>query len=319
MDNQLYQELLTEIRKKFTKNSAMVNALADILRIEKGAVYRRLRQEVPFTLNEIALIAKDLMISLDNVIGVEGQRSIPFQLNLPNFIFPQNADYELLNVYLAFLRSINRSENSEMASASNALPYDLSFKFHNLILLCLFKWNFHYNSDKVIPYHQISVFPEMERLMTDCTLEMNHFGKTSYVLDNRIFRLIVDDIHYFNTIRLIEKDDIQKIKEDLFSLLDYLEKMALTGQFQETGNLVNLYISDINITTSYAYLESENIRFSMIKTFILSSVNSTDEITFEKMKKWIYSLIKISTLITLTNERQRVLYFEKQRKIINEL
>jgi len=319
MNTQLYQVLLTEIRKRFVKNSEMVNVLADILRIEKGAVYRRLRQEVPFTFNEIAVIAKKLMISLDNMIGIEGQKSIPFQMHLPDFIFPQESDYYILNTYITFLRSINQSENSVMASASNPIPYDLSFKFNNLIRLYLFKWNFHYNSDKVMPYHQISIFPEMKRLMTEYTMEIKKFNKVFYILDNRAFRLFVDDIHYFNTIRLIEKDDIQKIKEDLLSMLDYLEKMAVTGQFQETGNLVNLYISDIDITTSYTYLESENIHFSMIKTFILSSVNSTDEITFERMKKWIHSLIKISTLITLTNERQRVLYFEKQRRIVSEL
>jgi hypothetical protein len=118
---------------------------------------------------------------------------------------------------------------------------------------------------------------------------------------------------------MIEKSDILKIKEDLFSMLDYLEKIAITGQFIETGNAVNLYISDIDITAHYTYLEAKNMRCSMVKTFILSSVNSLDEQTFEKMKKWIHSLIKISTLITLTNEKQRVLYFEKQRKIVNEL
>jgi len=319
MDNQLHQVLLTEIQRRFTKNSEMVNALADILRIEKGAVYRRLRQDVPFTFNEISIIAKSLMVSLDNLIGIEGQKSIPFQMHLPDFIFPQDSDYYILNTYLNFLRSINQSENSEMASASNALPYDFAFKFRELIPLYLFKWNFHYNSDKVIPYHQITIQPEMERIMTEYTLEMKKFKKSSYILDNRVFRLFVDDIHYFNSIRLIEKDDIQKVKEALHTMLDYLEKMAVTGEFQETGIPVNLYISDIDITTSYSYLESENIHFSMVKTFILSSVNSTDITTFERMKKWIHSLIKISTLITLTNERQRVLYFEKQRKIVNEL
>ena len=319
MDNQLHQVLLTEIQRRFTKNSEMVNALADILRIEKGAVYRRLRQDVPFTFNEISIIAKSLMVSLDNLIGIEGQKSIPFQMHLPDFIFPQDSDFYILNTYLNFLRSINQSENSEFASASNALPYDLAFKFRELIPLYLFKWNFHYNSDKVIPYHQITIQPEMERIMTEYTLEMKKFKKSSYILDNRVFRLFVDDIHYFNSIRLIEKDDIQKVKEALHTMLDYLEKMAVTGEFQETGIPVNVYISDIDITTSYSYLESENIHFSMVKTFILSSVNSTDITTFERMKKWIHSLIKISTLITLTNERQRVLYFEKQRKIVNEL
>jgi len=319
MDNQLHQALLTEIQRRFDKSSTMVNALADILRIEKGAVYRRLKQEVPFTFDEISLIAKKLMFSLDNLIGLEGPKSIPFQMHLPDFIFPKDSDYYILETYLTFLRSINRSENSEVAIAANALPYDLAFKFPDLIQLYLFKWNFHYNSDKVIPFHDISVYPEMKRIMTEYTMEMKKFGKICYIFDNRLFRLFVDDIHYFNKIRLIEKDDIQKVKENLFVMLDYLEKLAVTGHFEETGNSAYLYISDIDITTSYTYLESEDTHFSMVKMFILSSVNSTDESTFERMKKWIHSLIKISSLITLTNERQRVLYFEKQRKIINEL
>jgi len=319
MDNQLHQALLTEIQKRFPKSSAMINALAEILRIEKGAVYRRLRQEVPFTFNEISIIAKNLMISLDNLIGIEGQKSIPFQMQLPDFLFPQDSDYYILNTHITFLRSINQSVNSVIASASNALPYDLSFKFPYLTLLYFFKWNFHYNNDKVIPYHQVAIQPEIEGILAEYTMEIKKINKTCYIFDNRIFRLIVDDIHYFNSIRLVEKNDIQKIKEDLFSMLDYLEQMAITGQFQETGNPVNLYISDVDITTSYSYLESENIHFSMVKTFILSSVNSTDENTFERMKKWIHSLIKISTLITSTNERQRVMYFERQRKIVNEL
>ena len=319
MDNQLHQALLAEMQRRFTKSSEMVNALSDILLIEKGAVYRRLRQEVPFTFDEISLIAKSLMISLDNMICIEGPKSIPFQMHLPDFIFPEDSDYHILHTYLDFLRSINRSENSEVAIASNALPYDLAFKFPDLIQLYLFKWNFHYNSDNVIPFHDIAIYPEMKSIMTEYTMEMKKFCKVSYIFDNRLFRLFVDDIHYFNKIRLIEKEDIQKLKEIFFLMLDYLEKLAVTGHFEETGNPVNLYISDIDITTSYTYLESENIHFSMVKTFILSSINSTNENTFERMKKWIHSLIKISALITLTNEKQRVLYFENQRKIVNEL
>jgi len=57
----------------------------------------------------------------------------------------------------------------------------------------------------------------------------------------------------------------------------------------------------------------------MIKAFILSYITSFDENTFEKMKHWIHALVKISTLITLTNEKQRVLFFERQRNIVNEL
>ena len=319
MDNLLYQLLLSEIQKSFPKKAMMVSTLADILRIERGAVYRRLRQEVPFTFNEIAAIARNLKISLDNMIGLDHGKSIPFELRLPEFVSPQETDYYILNAYVSFLRTLTQSENTEMGSVSNVLPIDLSSGFYYLSLFDFFKWNFHYNNEKMKPFHQISIPQGMEKFLKEYAMEIRKFNKVSYVFDNKMFQLFVDDINYFNSIRLIEKDDILKIKEDLLSALDYLEKMAITGQFKETGNSVNLYISDIDITTSYTYMETEDIHFSLVKMFILSSVTSLDKKTFDKMKKWIHSLIKISTLITLTNEKQRVMYFEQQRKIINEL
>jgi hypothetical protein len=319
MDNHYYQFLLTEIRKVFTKNSVMVNTLADILRIERGAVYRRLRKEVPFTFNEIALIAKHLRISIDRVIGIDTQNTIPFQSRIPDFISPQEEDFSMLDFYTRLIRSTNRSENSEMASIANVLPCELICRFQYLFRFYLFIWNFHLNNDKVIPFAQISIPPDMNRFLEEYTVEVRMFNKTSFIFDDRVFQLFVKDIHYFHTIRLIDREAILKIKEDLFSMLDYLEDMALTGQFKETGKPVNLYVSDVDITTNYTYFESTNINLSMVKIFFLSSVTSMDANIFDKMKKWIQSLIKISTLITLTNEKQRVLYFEKQRKLVNKL
>jgi len=319
MNEKLYQDLMAEIWKMFPKKSVMIDTLAEMLKIEKGAVYRRIRQEVPFTFNEIAIIAKYLNISLDSIVGIERVKSAPFQMGLPNFVSPQEEDYYILDIYLKHLRSINTLENSEAATITNVLPQDLFSEFQYLILFYLFVWNYHYSSEQVKPYHQISTSPRIYKYMKDYMLEMKKFNKTCFVFDSRMFQLFVERVNYFNSIRMIEREDVLKIKEDLFSFMDYLEKIAITGQFKETGNDVNLYISDIDVTTSYTYWGAQNTHVSMVKAFVLSYVTSYDERTFEKMKKWIQSLIKISTLITLTNERQRVLYFEKQRKIINEL
>jgi len=319
MDNRLYQTLLNEIKKVFPKKSIMVNTLSDILRIEKGAVYRRLRQDVPFTFNEIAIITKHLRISLDNIIGIEVKKSALARLRLPDFISPQEEDCKMFDSFSNFLRKVNRLESSEMVTVSNILPQDLFFEFRYILIFYLFKWNYHYNNDKIKPFHQIAILPELDRHLSEFAMEIRKFNKFSYVFDSNMFRILVNDILYFYSIRLIEKDEVTKLKEDLLSILDSLENMAITGQFKETGKPINLYISDIAVTTNYTYIEADNIYFSMVRAFTLSSVTSFDEKVFEKMKKWIHSLIKLSTLITLTNERQRVLYFEKQRKIIDEL
>ena len=319
MNELFYQALLIEIQKNFSKKSAMVNELVEILRIEKGAVYRRLRQEVPFTFNEIAIIAKHLKISLDNMIGIEVNKSALARLRLPDFISPQEEDYRMFDSFSNFLRKVNQLENSEMVTVSNILPQVLFFEFRYLLIFYLFKWNYHYNNDKVKPFHQIAILPELNKHLSEFAIEIRKFNKFSYVFDSKMFRILVNDIIFFYSIRLIEKEDVVNLKENLLSLLDSLENMAIDGQFKETGKPINLYISDIAITTNYTYVEAGNIHFSMIRAFTLSSVTSFDEKVFEKMKKWIHSLIKLSTLITLTNERQRVLYFEEQRKIIDEL
>ena len=319
MNDYLYQTLIAEIRKIFSKKSVMIDRLAEILNIEKGAVYRRIRQEVPFTFREIAIIARQLNISLDRIVGIENIKSTSFHLGLPDFISPQEEDYYMFDAYIKHLDSITKIENSETASVANVFPHELLSEFPNLFLFYLCVWNYHYHEGKILPYSEITVLPGIDKFMKNYMLGMKNFEKTNYVFDGRIFKLFIERVNYFNSIRLIEKKDILKIKEDLLSLMDYLERIALTGKYKETGNFVNLYIADIDITTCYTYMGAKNVHFSMVRAFILSYLTSSNEQTFLKMKKWIQSLIKISTLITLTNERQRVLFFERQRKLINEL
>jgi hypothetical protein len=37
------------------------------------------------------------------------------------------------------------------------------------------------------------------------------------------------------------------------------------------------------------------------------------------MTNWLRSMIRVSTLITATNEKQRILYFEEQKQIIQKI
>ena len=56
----LYDNLLNAIKEEFPQKTNLVNALVDLLCIEKEAVYRRLRGEVAFTFAEIVTIAMHL-------------------------------------------------------------------------------------------------------------------------------------------------------------------------------------------------------------------------------------------------------------------
>jgi hypothetical protein len=319
IDDQIYNALLEEIRKRIPKNSVLVKTLADILFIEKEAVYRRLRCEVPFTFNEIVIIVKYLNISLNSILNIDNRQSRPFHLRLIDFINPKENDFILGQHYIDSLLSFTKSSNSEIGSASNIIPQEIFSGFRNLTKFNIFNWNYHYNNKNVVAFQKLFIQDKVYEAFLLQFEETKKIGSSSFVFDTQIFRRYVDKIKYYSSIKILDREDILKIKEELFMVLDYLEAICITGKFKETGNPVSIYISDLDITTNYFYLRNGENMFCAIRALLLSSANSTDKKTFEKIKEWIQSLIKISTLITVAGAKERIMYFEVQRELVKEL
>ena len=59
----LHDNLLKAIREKLPYEENLASVLGNLLCIGKEAIYRRLRGEVPFTLEEAALISRKLGVS----------------------------------------------------------------------------------------------------------------------------------------------------------------------------------------------------------------------------------------------------------------
>ena len=316
----LYEALLAEIRKKIPQNSKLVSKLVDILSIEKEAVYRRLRCEVPFTFHEIIIISKELGLSLDNIVGIDTEKRIPFQLQLIEFLDPLEIDYLMMEEYANIYKYAKLENNTEKATLSCTLPQALYSGYSNLIRFYLFKRYYHYeNNTPSKTFQDIPISTRLLDFFKNNFIETKNISITYYILDSQTFQYLVNDIKYFNSIRLISDNDILNIKEELFQLIDYIEKLTINGYYEETGNKVNFYISDIHIETNYTYIEVSNLKISLIWTFLLDCATSLDEKTFNVMKTWLKSVTRTSTLISVSGEKSRTLYFERQRKIINDL
>jgi hypothetical protein len=117
---------------------------------------------------------------------------------------------------------------------------------------------------------------------------------------------------------LINKDDVENIKNDLFLFVKYLESIASTGKF-ETGNTIQIYISNINSDTSYSYLDTPRLHLSMVSIFAPNYAVALDEKTLQKVKERIQYLKRVSTLISESGEIQRIQFFKEQYKLIETL
>jgi len=316
----IHRNLLKALEKKIPEKTKLVEMLTEILFMEKGAIYRRLRGEVPFNFYEVVIIAEKLDISLHNIIYTDSVRADRYELKIIEYTNMNEIDYKQWEDYISLIGLVKNDPRSEMAESSNVLPMSIYAGFDSVSKYFLFKYQYLYSgTESRIPFHDLVVPERLQRIHRSYFIVSKGFAKTVYIWDCLIFRNLVTDIKFFSAINLISGDDIQQIRKDLFALLDYIEKITSDGCFKETGNPVSFYISDINLDADYSYLQFNDMYISFVRTLILNSVTSTDQSSFVIIKNWIQSLKKSSVLITQTGLVHREDFFEKQRMIIAEL
>jgi len=317
----LYHDFLIQLRKRIRQNSKLVVRLVDILSLERMSVYRRLRQEVPFTFEEIATIAKEFNISLDSILRVDARPTFPLHFQPQDDENLIEVDYLILEEYLQSIKDVASDSDSEISSTVNLLPQPFYAGFKYIFQFYYFKWLYYtILTIKTKSYHEIILPDRLIQIVDDIFVSFINIKTNYIILDNRIFQNFVNDVVYFNNIRLIRDEDILLIKNELFRFLDYMETIAVNGYIDTPSNKVLIYISETSIDTSYSCVYSKSsFNFISIWPFIFSGILSYDEDMLNMMKRRICSIIKTSNLISVTGEKQRTDYFETQRKIVEQL
>ncbi|WP_085535278.1 hypothetical protein [Massilibacteroides vaginae] len=315
----LNEALIAEMESKIPDGTRLANVLIEILFIGKEAVYRRLRGEVPFTLNEAAIIARQLGISLDNTVGTKLNKNAQFNLSMIDVADPILTYEKTIKEYCEAYLNLKDYENTELGLAANLIPQVFYLKYANLAKFRLFKWI--YQNDKSNAYNSYSdiIIPDrITDLQKEYVRETQYIKSTMYILDDQIFTSFINDVNYFININLISKKDVELIKEDLLHLLFDLEEYATKGKFK-TGTNLQVYISNINFEATYTYISTPFGNWAAFRLFSINAIYSTDPMVYNYNRDFIMSLKKYSTLISESAEMQRIQYFNKQRAIIQSL
>jgi len=317
--NVYYQRFIASLQNKIPHKATLVNTIADILAIDKDAVYRRLRGDVSFSFLEMSNIAKSIGISLDKIAGIENTQSRPSEMNIINHINPSEIDYEMFEEHVNIFKTIKDDPNSKIMDASNIFPYFLYYDYEYLTRYHIFRWNNVGISGNILPYHEISIPVRLRALQKELCTYAKQISSTLYILNSHIFERIVSNIKYFFRIRLINESDVSMIKNDLMAFLNMMEKLAVTGKHRETGKEVFIYISDLASDANYCCLKSKKDNVTIFKTFIANETVTFDVEVFNSASAWIYSIQRTSTLISVSGEKFRAEYFDNQKEIILSL
>lgn len=322
-DSSLHDALVDVLITKYPKKSKLADFIAETLCLEKETSYRRLRGDVHFTLRETGILASKLNISLDDLVRKinpafsSGEKMV---MGLPvDYLIETYDKTQLLNI-ISHLELLSTEANSEHAAALSGIPFSLFLQYSLLARFFRLKYINHAdNSLRSIPFEKIVETEAKIEYRNELYLLYREISYTYYIWDRKIIPALVNDIKYANSIRLIKDSEVQQLKHELFRFLNDLEHLAAKGKFDETGNKFELYISDAHIDTTYAYTYSDKRYTSMLSSFILFVTSSEDYVSFERISGWVKSLRRFSTLVSGIGERERILFFDEQREIVNTL
>jgi len=317
----VHHKVLEAIKEKVPNKTTLATLLVNLLCIEKEAVYRRLRGEVPFTFSEIALIANELGISLDNIVSSTlSTQSKPFQLKVINYYDPVELDYAMMQEYLDILREGKDDPNSKLIDCTNVLPPILYNGYKYIERFHLFKSMYQSgNTNTVYNLKDVRFNERMDKMIRENIWLTRHFKSSYYIFDPFVFQYIVNDINYFCSIDMVDEDDKRQLKDELMQVVKDLEQLAVSGHDKDTGNRLFLYVGSVNFNLSYWSVDISDFHMAMIKAFVLNNFVSLDEQSYNILKARISALLRSSTMISVSGERQRKLFFDKQREIIAEL
>lgn len=317
MKNQLNDELVSAIRNSVSDDMNIANLLMDILSMGKEAVYRRLRGDVPFTFDEVSKISSKLCISLDNIVNIKNTKRAFFDLdlNIQQLNDPLDHYCDKLESCILMFQKLHKCENSTARLAINSLPYMFYLPFPHIAKFRLYRWLYQL---EVIPtigsYEDMRVPQKVSDIEKRFVAEQRYIAYTTFIMDQNVFKSFISDVNYFYKLNLLSHNDVKFIQNELLEMISNLETVAATGT-QKTGTKINLYVSNIDIESSYLHFESDNCESSFLRVFSINIMDSQNPTICSIQKEWIDSLKRYSTLISVSGEIQRTEFFNTQREL----
>jgi hypothetical protein len=320
MSNELWYDCFIQaLYEKYPKRSRLILALKELLFIEREAVYRRLRKDVLFSIDEIVKIASEWHISLDKITGIHSGK-VPFMMHSINYINPSEEDLKFLQQIVQTLHYFKNFPETEFMDICNKLPRQLLAGYNHLNQFYLFKWNYQYGEKKkAIPFSQTIVSEEKKQIDADYYQAIKQVPNTNFIWDRLIFDCLVNDILYFQSIQLLTVEDKKLIQNDLYDLLDYMQEVADKGCYPETQSRVNLYISQLSIDANYSYTFTPKANICFIHAFDKYEIHTFDSEMVETFKIWMQLKKRTSVQISEVDERSRIEFFSKQRQLVSQL
>ena len=316
---QIQEVFIKKLKESVPPNVSLAEELADLLKVSNDSAYRRLRNETDFTLKEVYTVAKHFNISVDSLFSYKSDYVTCNYIKLTD-----SADNfeKYLSGIAKQMKPLVSLENRKIFYAAEEIPIFHSLGEEPLKAFKLFYWQRsvlnvpEYQNKKftmdIIPKKIMSIAGEVHDLYLQ-------IPSVEIWTDKTILTTVKQIEFYFESGAFKNKEDALLILEHLHKTADLLSHWAEKENKNPKGGKQQnfaLYKSDLVIGTNAINITTDHQNTSFITFNTMNSLTTSNQTFCEEMDHWIKNLMKKSTLISGSAEKQRFRFFNQMHKQI---
>ena len=313
------------IKSLLPPHISFVDEIAELLNISNDSAYRRIRADKPVSFEELQKLCVHYRVSLDQFLNLQSDTFI-FSGKLDsdaNFRF-QNWLEEIFKQYTM----ISSFEKKHIYFLSKDFPFYLHFQIPELAAFKYFVWNRNFlgfKSGKVEKFvFDYPGFEEHNALGMKIAHVYNSIPTTDVFNTEGINTTLQQIEYYYEAGRLISKEQAYILFDKMEILVSHVEKEAEHGCKFNMGSQPNassppyrLFNNELVLGNNSLLAEIGDMKVTFLNHHFMHFIATKDEAFNNTMLHNIQSLIQKSTLISVSDERERVKFFNKLRNEIH--
>ncbi len=326
MPNDRSQEFLfQQIKELLPPHASLVDSVAEILHISSDSAYRRIRGETPVVLDEARELCRHFKLSLDQILNVQGGATL-FQnvrIDLKNYSYEK-----YLGDLIKTVNHIGSFIHKEIIYLTKDMPIFHNFYYKPLIAFRYFFWmkNIMQHPDFQNRDFELScVSPEIERLSRELTIAYNQVSSVEIWNTESINSAILQIEFYKDSGYFSSAADIKAIYESLEETflhlrneVEYGRKFMPEESPESKKDNFKFFYNRVILGDNTIMTVTDRLKTVFINYDVLNYMFTRDEGFCNPCYEDLQNMMKKSTLISQTSEKQRNIFFNIMLNKINE-
>jgi len=293
------------------------------LDMSRTSAYRRLKGLIPFNYEEIAILADQMNFSIDELIHKDSRRKYIFEFeDFFNYNIEEIIYYSLYEYYKQLCTNLKMKEVRTLEITNN-LWFVYTLFSDNLFKFYFYKYHQQYDisslkkrmKDMEIPLNIV----DMKKKITEVIINNHNVNNniTTSILDRHIFFNTMNDIQYYYRRGLISDIELKLIAKDIDDLLNNIEKGTIEDRGY--GRDYQYFIGQRNMYSNSSSVTIDNKLYSLFYEHNLHPIICNDRRLCELHYAYLQSHKRQSILISSSNEKLQIGFFEKQHQYSKKL